>query len=357
MHVEFPATAGSLLAHPAVDAIWMAAARDLGWRVERSAAAYATSDGAGTLRIGVPETLDADDSLAQLIFHELCHGLVAGPAGWTRSDWGLENGDPGPRDVAGEHACLRLQIHLSEPFGLRGAMAPTTEYRAYHDAVVGDPLGDPADDASAQAVILAREAIARPESRPWLDALRSALRATRVWLDARAAEAAAARERHAVGFPYGDTNETCGSCAWRYLGGPGRPVERCRQSAAGDGIGLRTSSDSRACVRWERALDCQSCGACCREAYHSVTVAVRDPVVWKQPDLIVRLGPRFEIRRAGDRCAALEVSTAAGLDSPRGGSARTYACRIYDDRPRPCREFEAGGRHCLVARRRVGLSA
>jgi len=35
---------------------------------------------------------------------------------------------------------------------------------------------------------------------------------------------------------------------------------------------------------------------------------------------------------------------------------RAFSCFIYDDRPRTCREFEAGGRHCLVARRRVGIS-
>ena len=96
------------------------------------------------------------------------------------------------------------------------------------------------------------------------------------------------------------------------------------------------------------AVDCQSCGACCREAYHSVTVSVRDPVVWKEPDLIVRLGHRFEIRREGERCAALAVSA----------DRRDTALRVHDlqNRPRPCREFAANGRHCLDARRRVGLS-
>ena len=75
---------------------------------------------------------------------------------------------------------------------------------------------------------------------------------------------------------------------------------------------------------------------------------MRDPVVWQEPDLIVRHGPRFEIRREGSRCAALDV---------KGGEGRSYTCTIYDNRPRPCREFAAGGRHCLDARRRVGLSA
>jgi hypothetical protein len=98
---------------------------------------------------------------------------------------------------------------------------------------------------------------------------------------------------------------------------------------------------------------------------------MRDPVVWKQPALIVRHGHRFEIRREKDRCAALEdrrhlpvVASSGGARAespaaPGGGASDgrpVFACSIYEDRPRPCREFEAGGRHCLVARRRVGAS-
>jgi hypothetical protein len=99
-------------------------------------------------------------------------------------------------------------------------------------------------------------------------------------------------------------------------------------------------------------------------------VSVRDPVVWKQPDLVVRNGHRFEIRRAGDWCAALEETRPDGssvrdglralnqksLATPTAPAGRTFSCTIYDDRPRACRDFEAGGEHCLVARRRVGLS-
>jgi Fe-S-cluster containining protein len=88
---------------------------------------------------------------------------------------------------------------------------------------------------------------------------------------------------------------------------------------------------------------------------------VRDPVVWKHPELIVRHGHRFEIRRSGDRCAALEavepIDAGGHLGVLTSPARPTFACAIYQDRPHPCREFEAGGRHCLVARRRVGLSA
>jgi Fe-S-cluster containining protein len=41
------------------------------------------------------------------------------------------------------------------------------------------------------------------------------------------------------------------------------------------------------------------------------------------------------------------------LAGPVGGP---YGCTLYDDRPRACRELLTGGRHCLTARRRVGLS-
>ena len=108
-----------------------------------------------------------------------------------------------------------------------------------------------------------------------------------------------------------------------------------------------------ACARWEPPVECADCGACCREAYHSVTVSVRDPVVWKQPALVERHGHRFEILREGSRCAALVDRHA---DDARDPAARVFTCRIYEDRPQACRDFAAGGRQCLDARRRVGLS-
>ena len=74
-----------------LDLIWLKAARDLGMRVERSAEVYASWDGDQTLSLSAPRGLDADDSLAQLIFHEICHALVAGPEGVRKPDWGLDN--------------------------------------------------------------------------------------------------------------------------------------------------------------------------------------------------------------------------------------------------------------------------
>jgi hypothetical protein len=338
----------SPLGHPLIEAIWVAAAESLDLRVERVDSSYASTDGRGRITIGVDAILDRDDAVAQLIFHEICHGLVEGPARWSLPDWGLSNADD--RDVVHEHACLRVQIFLADPYGLRELMAPTTEYRVYHDALVGDPLAPGGDDAAA----LARGALDRPESQAWVLALQRALAATRAALDHSAAREMVAPAQiipaplHPVGFPFGvDEGRSCGDCAWCYRGGRGRAVERCRQSAGEDGNGRRTDATFRACDRWEPVVNCLDCGACCREAYHSVTVSVRDPVVWKQPELIARTGHRFEILRDGPRCAALSGDVA------RPGS---FSCAIYEDRPRACRDFEAGGRHCLVARRRVGLS-
>lgn len=367
----------SPLSQSGIEEIWVAAAAATGWRIERASSAYASTDGSGKITIGLDEILDADDAVAQLIFHELCHGLVEGPTRSSAPDWGLNNADD--RDVVREHACLRVQAHLAEPHGLRELMAPTTEYRGYHDAISGDPLVNDSDPAAA----LAADAVQRPQSAAWVQALQAALVQTRVVLDGvatRTSVPAPPGALHPVGFPLSDdARRSCGNCAWRYRGGRGRPVERCRQSAGADGNGRRTEARFHGCARWEPQVDCQTCGACCREAYHSVTVSVRDPMVWKQPHLVARNGHRFEVLRSGDRCAALKLqenpaaqiaATAPVTPSPVLSSSRAplpngahaapvhprFSCDIYDDRPRTCRDFEAGGRHCLVARRRVGLT-
>ncbi|HEY4187347.1 MAG TPA: YkgJ family cysteine cluster protein [Polyangia bacterium] len=321
----------------------------MGWALHRTSDAYATNDGAGRILIGVDEVLDANDALAQLVFHELCHALVQGPSSWSQPDWGLSNTDD--RDVIAEHACLCVQVLLASSHGLRAAMAPTTEYRAYHDTLVEESVAVSMDEAAVRA----RVALAQAGNAPLLAIVNGALARTKATL---AGDGAAPNvpERHPTGMPWGAKTESCGSCAWFYKGGRGPAVARCRQAASGDEEGHRTEASHRACERWERPVDCQTCGACCREAYHSVTVSVRDPVVWKQPELIVRHGHRFEIRREGSRCAALEDRRQAPPADEARAPLPLFSCSIYDDRPRPCRDFEAGGKHCLVARRRVGLS-
>ena len=153
--------------------IWLGAASRIGLRVVRTPDTYAATDGRGTLAIAIDSELDADDSLAQMIFHELCHALVLGPASFAEVDWGLDNETE--RDVVREHACLRVQAALLAPLDLRVAFAPTTDFRVWYDALPDDPLEGPPDDAS---IPLAKEALARVDTPPWAPHLRRALDAS-----------------------------------------------------------------------------------------------------------------------------------------------------------------------------------
>jgi hypothetical protein len=328
--------------------VWRGAARRIGLRIVRTPDAYAATDGGGTLAIGTDATLDGDDSLAQMIFHELCHSLVEGEAAFARPDWGMDN--TGPDHDWREHACLRVQWVLAGRHGLRALFAPTTDFRAFWDQLGGDVLAERAD-VSVQAAIAGLRRVDQP---PWAPALDEALAATAQIAAAAArfspaAGAAGLRSLwlgiapppapHPTGLPPRTAADgaRCGTCAWR-------TNTRCRQA------GARVDPSWPACERFEAALDCQTCGACCRAAYHSVEVSPRDPVVKAHPSLIVDRGSYLEIRRSGDRCAALEGG-AIEL-----GSTTRYHCAIYNDRPRTCRDFTLGSAHCLTARRRVGLS-
>ena len=320
-----------------LDQIWLAAARRIGLVVERSPDVYAATDGRSGLQIGQPSDLDADDSLAQMIFHELCHSLVEGEDAFRKPDWGLDNTDG--RDRAREHACLRVQAHLAGRYGLRGFLAPTTEYRAFWDELGGDVLSPRLDPEVAAAIFGLR----RAEKPPWAPHLGEALAATADIVHRAAgfadtatlyATVTGAPAPHPTGLPPSPVAERrCGDCAWRDAAG------LCRQSLGA------VAAEWAACSRWEAALDCQECGACCRAAYDSVTVDADDPVVILRPEFVVDTGAYLEIARRGDRCAALT-----------GGDTERFSCVIYADRPRPCREFELGSENCLIARRRVGLS-
>lgn len=153
-----------------LDVIWTHAAARLGLRIVRCVDVYASTDGQGTLAIGIASTLDPDDCLAQMVLHEVCHWLVQGEGANALPDWGLEN--ISDRDVVREHACLRTQAALTAEFGLRQILAPTTEFRSFYDELGETPVSD---DASSK---LARKAISRATSAPWNPALREALEAT-----------------------------------------------------------------------------------------------------------------------------------------------------------------------------------
>jgi hypothetical protein len=300
--------------HP-LDEIWIAAAAKLGVQLVRGGDAYVHFDGE-RLHVCDDAHLDADDTVAQLVMHELCHALVQGPAMREVADWGLDNTNE--RDELRERAAVRLQAHLAGSRGLRAHLFPTTVVRAFYEALGDDALGRGAGEDET----LARAAAERAAKCAPIFAA----------LDESAARLALARHRN--GFPLGA--RACGECAWRSDGG------MCRQSPRR----LFVEASERGCSRFETALDCNACAACCRAAYDSVTVAARDLVRKRHPELVIDRGKYRELARAGDRCAA--------LDGALGGP---WHCRIYDERPRTCREFARGGRHCLEARRRVGLSA
>ena len=126
--------------------------------------------------------------------------------------------------------------------------------------------------------------------------------------------------------------DACGQCAWREASG------HCLQAEQ------LVASDEPACERFEPPFDCQECGACCRSAYHSVTISEGDVIAERHPTLLVHRESYSELRREGDHCAALQ------------SEAGKHLCKIYEDRPTCCREFSNAGPNCITARRRLGFS-
>lgn len=343
-----------------LDLIWLACARELTIEVVRSSEVYASFDGARVLTLSEGPHFDADDSLAQLIFHELCHGLVAGERGRSKVDWGMENVDE--RDLTQEHACHRVQSALADRHGLRDFFAVTTEHRAYWDALPIDPLG-PGEDT---AIPLARDAFERAMRGRWAGPLERALSRTAALAETMRAldlplDSLWRRTRtlHASGFPLAaDQTKTCGDCAW----GQGRPDNlRCRQLDSlrddprrGSRRG-KLSSTLPGCVRFEpklSAASCGGCGACCREGFDRVELTKRE-FKRRASEGLLRLvvvdgfGPH--VPRPGGLCVALDRQAAA-LAEP------AYSCTIYPERPQACADFAVAGDACLTARRRVGLS-
>jgi hypothetical protein len=154
------------------DRIWLATAAALGMTVRRTDAVFASWDGASVLQLSTVEGFDPDDSLAQLILHEICHALVEAPQGWSKPDWGLENIDE--RDLVREHACHRLQAALADAHGLRLFFAVTTLHRPYYDALPAQPLAPGPDPA----IPLARAAMERARAPAVWEPLQRALEAT-----------------------------------------------------------------------------------------------------------------------------------------------------------------------------------
>ncbi len=93
-----------------------------------------------------------------MVLHELCHHFVEGLDSREEWDWGLSN--IGDDDEPSEIAAVRLQAALLDPFDLREAFAPTTDFRFEYDQIVS-PFEDNAD---ATVVAGARAGLARMQA-------------------------------------------------------------------------------------------------------------------------------------------------------------------------------------------------
>ncbi|GKT01486.1 YkgJ family cysteine cluster protein [Acidovorax sp. SUPP3434] len=96
---------------------------------------------------------------------------------------------------------------------------------------------------------------------------------------------------------------------------------------------------------------CLSCGACCASFRVDFSVHESQETGGSVPQgLVVEVTDQLRRMRGTDhaspRCAALT-----------GTVGVRAACGIYEWRPSPCREFEAGSDVCRRARQRHGLAA
>ena len=332
-----------------VDLIWIRAAADLGLTIRRSAETFAAYDGQGTLTICDASHFDADDCLAQMIFHEICHWLVAGRRGQHLEDWGLSNVDD--RDLVFEYAAIRLQAAISHPYGLREFMAVTTDWRPYWETLPLDPLRDGEDPA----IPLAQEASHLARLEPFQTVLARSLSATAAIADTirdvapRSSLWSVTRARHRLGsLAARDPDLQCGACAWAVAGASGLS---CRQHKTPDAAAPLIEHDEPACERWEPPITiehCGACGACCRQGFDVVTMTANDPFKTLHPELV-------QIRDDGEACVPRPDGVCVAL-SGNGDAADLYRCRHYENRPQNCVDFEVAGDACLLARRRVGIS-
>lgn len=367
-----------------LDAVWLACAGKIGLRVRRESDVYASTDGAGLLLLSDAAGMDPDDCLAQMIFHELCHALVQGPESFAWVDWGLENETQRDDDL--ERACLRLQAALLDPLGLRQVFGPTTEFRSFYDALPADPF----EERSAEdvpSIVRGRAAWARRRQAPWAPHLEEALERTAQIVRAAAAalpypadlggppaptlyeKVEPRAELHRTGLPMPRVKKgelSCESCAWCTKSAANGQM-RCRQAE-----GRGTVGAAPACERYESALNCLTCGACCREAYDAVIVRPRDPALKVHKEKFIERNGSYDVPRQEGRCSFLEGGLRLpvikpAIHSPRGEPEQVsppsyipggapFTCKIYEDRPQTCRDFTLGSAHCLHARRKVGLS-
>lgn len=159
-----------------LEVIWLATAARLGLTVRRSKDVYACTDGKGLLTLSDESGFDPDDTLAQMVLHEVCHWVINGEASYHRPDWGFDlDWEVDWR----EYATQRLQAAWADRYGLRGFFGSTGTYRAYYDRLGDDPMA-PLDEGEEEAHICAQAsaALQRSQGSPWGPPMEQALRAT-----------------------------------------------------------------------------------------------------------------------------------------------------------------------------------
>ena len=156
--------------------IWLSTAKRLGMHIRRSPLVFSATDGSGRLQLSTRDDLDADDCLAQMLLHEICHWCTNGVDTFTERDWGFAlDGPTDPR----EHAALRLQAWLADQVQLRAMFGPTGIYRQYYNRIPDDPT-EPIDKSPWEVHVCATAcaAIERIQSKPWHPHVMEAMHAT-----------------------------------------------------------------------------------------------------------------------------------------------------------------------------------
>lgn len=159
------------------EVIWLATATRLGLHIRRSPLVFSATDGSGRLQLSTRDDLDADDCLAQMLLHEICHWCTNGLETLKERDWGFAlDGPTDPR----EHAALRLQAWVADQADLRVMFGPTGIYRQYYNRIPADPTA-PIDgsDWEAHVVEVASAAIERIQQAPWHPHVLESIHATR----------------------------------------------------------------------------------------------------------------------------------------------------------------------------------
>lgn len=330
--------------------IWRRAAKQFGFNVERSKDVYASNNGRGIIYIAENQYLDPEDSMAQMILHELCHGLVQGESKVYELDWGFgKEGQTEEEETAWEHAALRLQAALLQQHGLRDIFIPTTPFRSYYQNLGANPLSN-LDDCAP----FLQKGIALANRAPYRIILNEALNASYQMISVLQSMTYKSTATHFLwdGFELPKChatgrmelsawfNKKCLDCVWFN-------DDFCQKNTDAPQKILGTFN---ACSQFEQQqLDCQSCAACCC-AFDQIPISDLEFVHLSRlnPKIVTSL-PDYTgmtYNKSLPSCAALAHSS----------DRQRWHCTIYEERPLTCQDVEKYGPACLFARQKQGFT-